>query len=203
MNELKCSCGRTIPQRRNSTIQNKKCPKCTLLGSQAKKTYNRTTIYGKTTKYTTEIKTRLKTSKKGSNYLELADTWFSRYIRVKYSILVDGEFYCKDIITGKYYRANNIDNGHFYSRYHMATRYEESNCRPQNRSSNRFRGEADKKKFQDTLIKVIGQDEFDRITKLAHSSEIKYGEIELKEIANKYRKLTNEIVKRFGGKKWW
>lgn len=85
----------------------------------------------------------------------------------------------------------------------MATRYEENNCRPQNRSSNRFRGEADKKKFQDNLIREIGQEEFDRITKLAHSSEMKYGDIELKEIADKYRKLTNELVKKKGGNKWW
>jgi hypothetical protein len=191
-----CKCGRALYTRPNSTIQNKLCPNCQLNAARRTET-RQIKSFGKNRCVAMGKKTGAK------NSLKNADMWFSRFIRVKHSVVRDGEIFCKDIITGKYYQTSNIDNGHYISRYHMATRFEESNCRPQNRSSNRFRGEADKFKFQENLIKEIGQDEFNRIEALARNSSFKYGEHELKEIADKYRRWTNELLKQKGAKKWW
>ena len=125
----KCKCGRDIPQRYNSTIQPKFCPKCALenirkKGKTATKEDLQSIISGKTSIYTGGKKKSSKT--RNNKALDLADIWFSRYIRVKYSKVVDGEIFCKDIITGKYYMAKHIDNGHHFSRYHNQTRYEEN-----------------------------------------------------------------------------
>jgi hypothetical protein len=201
-----CKCGGEIAKRYNSTIQNKLCPKCTLLEAMKKapkstETGKFKTIYSKTGICSSNKK---KSSKSRiSKNMDLADLWFSRYIRVKYSLPYLAQIVCRDIVTGKPYAAERIDNGHYHSRANMATRYEENNCRPQNRSSNRFQGEADKFKFQENLIKEIGQEEFDRIEKLARNSSFKFGETELKEIADKYRKLTNELLKQKGAVAWW
>lgn len=203
--EHKCACGKTIPQCAFSTIQPKKCPLCTYRDAYNKaKDRRKKSKFELSGKSDTNERVKGKTIlKKPKNYLELADTWFSRFIRIKYGFTQQGEHFCRDIITGKIYLAKNIDNGHFYSRYHMATRYDECNCRPQNRSSNRFSGEKDKITFQKNLIAQIGQDEFDRITQLAHNSTMKYGDSELKQIAEDFRKKTKELIKERNAKKWW
>jgi hypothetical protein len=133
-----------------------------------------------------------------------ADLWFSRYIRCKYryKILPDGTVLCKCYITGKIMKAKNIDNGHCFSRSFLLTRYEEDNCRPQNRSSNRFKGESDHYKFRDKLLKEIGVVKFSRIDELRKQEG--YDVIEFyEEQAEKYRKLTNELLEKLEIKKWW
>lgn len=201
----KCKCGKEIAKRFNSTIQNKLCPKCTLLELHSKP--SRSTETGviskkepKTTIYPTQKKKSSKSRK--TKVMDLADLWFSRYIRVKHGIVVDGEIYSKDIITGKLYRASLIDCGHLHSRYFNATRFDPDNARPQNRSSNRFRGEADKPKFEQNLIREIGEERFQQLREKSKDNG-KYGEIELQEIADKYRLLTKSLLKEKGAKGWW
>jgi len=133
-----------------------------------------------------------------------ADLWFSRYIRCKYhyKILPDGTVLCKCIISGIIKQAKNIDNGHCFNRAFLTTRYEEDNCRPQNRSSNRFSGEADHYKFIDNLKKEIGEERFNKIDQLRQSEGNDTISFYLEQ-AEKYRKLTNELVKDLKIKKWW
>lgn len=140
--------------------------------------------------------------------METADKWFSRYIRIKYSYqVIDGEVICRDIITGKLYSARNIDCGHYFSRAHMATRYHEDNCRPQNRSSNRFSGEADKLKFEINLRKEIGDERFKIINDLHKEPMRWFGAITndeyLKVVADTYRLKVNQLCKENVIKKWW
>jgi hypothetical protein len=201
----KCNCGGDIPQRHNSTIQPKFCPKCALanLYKKAKegaKDQHRGTISGKTSIYSTVKKKSSKTRK--TNFMEIADTWFSRWVRITHGIVVDGEVYSKDIITGKYYRAKLIDCGHYHSRYFNGTRYEPDNARPQNRSSNRFRGEADKPKFEQNLIREIGEERFQQLA-VKSKSNGKYGDYELKGIADTYRELVKELLTVKNAQKWW
>ena len=197
-----CSCGRVIPPPFNSTIWPKICPSCDRIKR------NKALL-------TRSHQSREKVARKGCNEaggkkkspkslaMENADTWFSRFIRIKYHFrIVNGEVFCKDIITGVPYNARNLDNGHYYSRDYKTTRYEEDNCRPQNRSSNRFRGEADHEKFGDNLKKEIGEERFKRIEEL-HRLPGQDNIMFYNEMSDKYRKLTNKLVKQFDVKKWW
>lgn len=195
-----CSCGSPIPQPFNSTIYPKLCPSCerikknkTLLSQSyqsgekvSKKDYN------KVKKKKTPIQ----------RAMDRADEIFSRYIRVLFSIEFKGELFCKDVITDNLYPIKRVDNGHFFSRKFLLTRYEVDNCRPQNRSSNRFSGEADHYKFGDKLKAQIGEERFNRLDQLRRQ---KGDDTELfyKEQSAKYRKLFNQLLKEKGVKNPW
>lgn len=205
----KCHCGRAIPHRANSTVQAKECPRCTLEKLTAKKAQNEPKGY-KTIKRSAS---REKVAKKGSHvaknreltasyWMDIADRWFSRYVRLYFCRVVDGEPYCRDIITGVYYHAKKIDNGHYHSRYHMGTRYWLDNCRPQNRSSNRFQGERDKDKFRENLIKEIGQERFDALE--GRKNTITHMSIEdYQQVIEGCKKEIKLLIKSEGIRKWW
>lgn len=182
-------CNRVLYRAHNSTIY-KKCPNCEL-----KKYVKREHKLAPRKKQTKSARSRAMAN---------ADTWFSRYIRIKYNhiIATDGTVLNKCIITGLVKEANKMDNGHCFSRIYLPTRYEEDNCRPQNRSSNRFQGEADHYTFVDNLIEQIGQERFDRLDKLRREN----GEDTIsfyQSKSDKYRKLTNSLISELGAKRWW
>ena len=198
-----CKCGKSIPRRYNSTIQPTECPNCTLKRLQASPKGPGSTFKTKATKRATSKGDDPKTKiKRKTNWMDVADTWFSRFIRVTFCIVDNGEPYCKDIITGRYYQSRNIDNGHFISRGNLSTRYYTDNCRPQNRSSNRFRGEMDKPKFEQNLRREIGEERFEALMKRSKEL-VHYGDLEYKRTADDFRKLTNQVVKDKGIVKWW
>ena len=191
MSLKRCKCGNTIPVNRYSTIQAKKCPACTYAD-----------LYKKQSKQKTRFKPQIRSEK--SKAMETADKWFSRYIRLRYhfKIATDGTVLNRCIITGTVKPANQMDNGHCFSRAFLTTRYEEDNCRPQNRSSNRFSGEADHYKFIDNLTAEIGEERFNRIDKLRRETGTDTTEF-YKEQSEKYRKLTNKLIRELNAKKWW
>jgi hypothetical protein len=187
-----CKCGREIPHRPNSTIKNKLCPKCTY--EQALKR-PRKSPEGRRTKISEKVK--------GSSYwMKKADLWFSRYIRISKGVVIEGEVYCEDIITGKMYAAKNIDCGHLHSRARMNTRYCPQNCWPQNRSSNRYRGEADKDMFLQNVIKKIGDKEAEFIQRMSEVT-VSAGCSELKQKAEEYKEKVNQIIVEKKVNKWW
>lgn len=199
-----CHCGRAIPHRGNSTIQAKMCPNCAykyaLRSSRKRKLDNNGDKVDKLTTQGIKSEIKPRNTKNGVNWMKVADRWFSRWTRLRFSMVQkDGETYACDIITNKFYSCKNLDCGHYFSRYWPGTRYYENNCWPQNRSSNRFRGEADKDKFRENIIKRIGQDEFDLIERR------KYDPLPgtYREIAERYRRKVNELVKKRGISKWW
>lgn len=191
MKKRYCQCGREITIKHYSTIQAKKCPSCTYKEAVSKKNNRKT-----------KLKINSRSSK--SKAMAAADKWFSRYIRLKYhyKIETDGTVIDKCIVSGRLMQAKNADNGHCFSRANKSTRYEEDNCRPQSRKSNRYQGEADHYTFRENLRKEIGDERFERIEKLmrepGNDSEAFYNEM-----AYKYRKLTNQLLKDLGAKKWW
>lgn len=202
MERVQCACGKWMGKYYfNSTIKRKQCPSCELQnklsgsdiavkeGLKAKSKGKHTASHDKTEK---------------SKAMALADSWFSRYIRIKYSFKIqDGDVYCRCIANPSVIKhAKDMDNGHNQSRGHQATRYNENNCRPQSRKSNRFKGEMDKHKFDDNLIAEIGQDKFDEVVLMSRQTIMTSTEYFL-DIANKYRKLTNKLVKQHHIKKWW
>ena len=168
--ELICSCGcgrKFKPSYRNGILISKLHPNCRLKSLQKE-------FKPKGVRFASEIRTsenkpekRQKTDRQ--KWMDKADNIFSKYIRLKFSFQSGGELFCRDIITGRIYPIKSIDNGHCFSRYHKATRFEEDNCRPQNRSSNRFSGEKDHYTFIKNLKAEIGEERFERIEKLKDS----------------------------------
>ena len=147
------------------------------------------------------LKSKKKTPRQKA--MDRADKYFSIYVRISKAVkIVDGEVFCQDIITDKIYNAKKIDNGHLFSRKFKTTRYHIDNCWPQNRSSNRFSGEADHYLFKEIVIKKIGDDRFfiiDQLRKQTGSDTLEFYE----EQASKYLKLINDLAEEKGIKKWW
>lgn len=199
--EMICACTKKFrPQYRNGILMSKLCPNC-----QLKSLYKEIKHSG--VRFASELPTvqnkpekRQKTSRQ--KWMDKADKVFSQYIRVKFSFQSGGELFCRDIITGKIYGIKHIDNGHCFSRAHKPTRFEEDNCRPQNRSSNRFSGEADHYKFIKNLKSEIGEERFERLEKLKYEtgddSETFY-----RLNFETYKVLLNEELKERGIKNPW
>ena len=59
------------------------------------------------------------------------DAIFSKYIRMKDAFYVDDELSCTCCTCGKTNPVKKMQNGHFMSRQHTTTRYDEKNCSPQ------------------------------------------------------------------------
>lgn len=71
-----------------------------------------------------------KTAKKPtkSKLVKKLDVLFSRYIRLSNA---DKRGYCTCVTCGKQYHYKNIQAGHFISRTHYSTRWDERNVKPQ------------------------------------------------------------------------
>jgi len=178
------------------------CPACAREQSLARIAHNKSLLKGaKTGKRQVAGDSKQKTPRQKA--MDRADRWFSRYIRISKAFrIIDGDVICQDIITGKPYNAKHIDNGHLFSRQFKTTRFEPDNCWPQNRSSNRFSGEADHYKFRDKVLKLIGDERFNRIDKLRKQTGDDSLEFYTTQ-ADKYQKLVTELINKHNIKKWW
>jgi len=201
MKSKTCACGRGIPQRGNSTIQEAQCPNCKL-----KNLMSGDAQAVKKGIYSNRRSNSLSKPKKSPKTLamENADKWFSLYIRIKYSYNIqNGEVFCQCIVDPSVIKnAKHMDNGHCFSRGNKPTRYEEDNCRPQNRSSNRYKGEEHHYIFIDNLTKEIGEERFNRIDALRRENG-QDNIVFYKEQSEKYRKLVNKLVIQHEIKRWW
>lgn len=122
-----------------------------------------------------------------------ADRQFSRFIRLRDAI-PGGAFKC--ISCGQFKRIEQADCGHFHSRKHMATRFDELNAHAECRACNRF--SADHLiKYQENLIRLIGQEEFDKLNIRAKGIK-QWSETDLKELAKYYKALADKLSKEKG-----
>ena len=78
-----------------------------------------------------------------------------------------------------------MQNGHFHSRKHTSTRWNEKNCKPQCVACNMFR-QGEQFKFGNKLIAEYGQDAIDGIIQLSKTS-VKYSREDLKELIEEYK----------------
>lgn len=98
--------------------------------------------------------------------INLADQYFSRWLRLKYSYKKEGKYYCTCMTCGKECPIKSIDNGHFISREHFGTRYHEDNCRPQCKHCNSYK-QGRHLEFEIALIKEIGEGKVAALKQLA------------------------------------
>ncbi len=130
--------------------------------------------------------------------MQLADTYFSRYIRLKHS--VDGQCTCYTCGTIK--DIKEVDNGHYMKRAHKATRYHENNCKPQCKVCNGNTLHNGKQvEFRINLINEIGLNEVESI-EFNSKQSINANYFWYKDISDYYRNKVNELQKELGVKYW-
>ena len=130
--------------------------------------------------------------------MNLADMYFSRYIRLKHS----ENGLCTCYTCGNILPLKELDNGHYEKRQHKATRYHENNCRPQCKTCNGDTKHNGKQvEFRINLINEIGLKSVEEIEVLAKTS-VKMSAKDYRDIADNYREKINQLQKDLGVKYW-
>ena len=138
-----------------------------------------------------QSKTIPKTKKKQSRskLVKKLDAVFSQYIRLKNA--VDGYAVC--FTCGKKDHWKKLQNGHFQSRKHYATRWDEQNCQVQCVKCNMFE-QGEQYKFGLNLDAKYGlgtAEELELMSKL----NIKMTRIDYVEQITYYKNLVNNLIK--------
>lgn len=134
------------------------------------------------------------TRKKGkrsekSKAMDRADEWFSKYIRIKFSL---GNGYAKCFTCGKIKRIlGEMHCGHFVKRDRHSTRYHEKNCKPQCVYCNTFR-DGEPRKFARNLDRMYGKGTAEQLEILGEGINKRFSETEYRAIADEYRKKFNK-----------
>lgn len=126
--------------------------------------------------------------KRKPNLIKKLDRVFSLYIRLR-DAMPSG--YVKCISCGKIKRFDDVDCGHFHSRVHMATRFDEFNCHAECKFCNRFSSDH-LISYQRNLIRKIGQNMFDILNAKAHSTK-QWSDWELEQMITFYTKKVKEL----------
>ncbi len=123
-------------------------------------------------------------AKKKSYWVKKLDEVFSRYIRQKYADEF-GMVRCFTCDSKKHWE--EMQNGHYISRGHMATRWDEENCRVQDAACNVFKN-GNYVEYSHRLLKEIGEEGLDAL--MAKKKEIKQWSIkEIQEKIDYYGKI--------------
>ena len=131
--------------------------------------------------------------KKKPDLVAKLDKVFSRYIRLR-DCMPNGYFRC--ISCGKIKSFEQADCGHFHSRRHMSTRFDEDNCHAECRACNRF--SADHLiNYEKNLIAKIGQTRYDKLAWKAGATK-KWSDFELQELIKYYTILVDKLSKEKG-----
>ena len=133
-------------------------------------------------------KPKKKTTKK-TNYKAILDREFSIYIRKRDSEEFGGDYF-RCISCGKIKSFAQADCGHYFSRRHMATRYDEDNCHAECKYCNRFDAEH-LENYRRNLIKKIGQKRFDLLS-IRKQTKRTITDEEFKILIKHFRKLNKK-----------
>ncbi len=123
---------------------------------------------------------------------KLLDEEFSRFIRMKYA---DKNGLVTCFTCGKVHNWKSVDNGHWQLRKNLATRWNPDNCRPQCITCNQFK-EGLQEKFENNLIRTIGQTRVDEVFRLAHT-QVKISEPEAQAMLQSLKQQNKELEKKF------
>lgn len=127
------------------------------------------------------------------DYKQRLDRVFSRYIRLRDAL--PGEVF-KCISCGQIKPLEQADCGHYYSRRHMNTRYDEENCHAQCRHCNRMLY-GNMNAYHDGLVEKLGQFKFDLLN-LKHTQTKQWTDWELKELIKHYEVKIRELEEMKG-----
>ncbi len=128
-----------------------------------------------------------------STLTDRLDTEFSRFIRLR-DAMPNGTFRC--ISCGQIKPIEQADCGHFHSRRHMSTRFDEDNCHAECRYCNRFSADHIIG-YRENLVKKIGEQRFMLLDVKAHDTK-KWSHFELETLIKYYRALVQKLSKEKG-----
>lgn len=121
------------------------------------------------------------------------DKEFSLFIRLR-DCMPNGFFRC--ISCGQIKPFEQADCGHYFSRTHLATRYDEKNCNAECRHCNRFKADH-LEGYRMNLIAKIGQPAFDLLTVKA-ASTLKISDFEYEQLIKYYKAINKKLKKEKG-----
>jgi hypothetical protein len=121
-----------------------------------------------------------------SKLIKKLDTVFSRYIRMKNA---DKRGYCMCITCEKTFHWKEIQAGHFMSRKHYSTRWDEDNVHPQCVACNVYRA-GEQYKYSVALGAYKADELFQRSNKI-----VKFQTFELVAMYEYYKKVVDELEK--------
>lgn len=124
--------------------------------------------------------------------IERLDKIFSLYIRLRDSRAFGFKAF-KCISCGQVKPFRMADCGHYFSRRHMSTRYDEDNCNSECSRCNRYDAEH-LEGYRENLIKKIGQQRFD-LLKVKSQQTCKLGKFEIDELYKYYKQETEKLLK--------
>ena len=128
-----------------------------------------------------------------STLVERLDKVFSKYIRLR-DAMPSGLFRC--ISCGKIKPIEQADCGHFHSRTHMSTRFDEDNCHAECRYCNRFSADH-LSGYRENLIRKIGEQRYLLLEVKAHETR-KWSHFELEQLVKYYKALVEKLQKEKG-----
>ena len=126
--------------------------------------------------------------KRKPDLVKKLDTVFALYIRLR-DVMPSG--YGKCISCGKIKPFHELDCGHFHSRTHMGTRWEEDNCNIECQGCNRMSADHIIY-YRDNLIAKIGMGRYERLNLLAKCPK-HWLDSELQEKIDYYRKEVKRL----------
>ena len=133
------------------------------------------------------------TVKKKPDLKAKLDKEFSLFIRLR-DCMPNGFFRC--ISCGQIKPFVQADCGHYFSRTHLATRFDENNCHAECRACNRFRADH-LEGYRENLIAKIGQQYFD-LLKVKAASNTKISDFEYEQLIKYYKALNKKLRKEKG-----
>lgn len=125
---------------------------------------------------------------KRSTLIKKADAIFSQYIRKRYA---DNNGIAECFTCGKKDHWKSLQCGHFMSRKHYSTRWDEKNCQVQCAGCNVFRW-GEQFKFGRNLDIKLGKGTADSLEQKSRQI-LKYNNIELIELIEHYKKKVAEL----------
>ena len=131
--------------------------------------------------------------KKKTDYKAKLDKEFSLFIRRRDSTS-NGYFRC--ISCGQIKKFEQADCGHFFSRTHMSTRWDEDNCHAECARCNRFVADH-LVGYQRNLVTKIGQMRYDKLVWKASQTK-HWTDFELQELIKHYKALNAKLKKEKG-----
>tara|TARA_R110000744_G_scaffold180156_4_gene299212 strand:- start:720 stop:1136 length:417 start_codon:yes stop_codon:yes gene_type:complete len=123
------------------------------------------------------------------------DKYFSLFIRLREA----NEYgFCQCFTCGKvgHYKTGGMQNGHFQSRKHMATRFDEENCQVQCVACNMFR-QGEQYKFGLALDSKYGEGTAEELEFLARTIH-KVSRVEYEEQISYYKNLVENLKEEKG-----
>jgi len=118
------------------------------------------------------------------------DKWFSLYIRIK-DCNDNGMVKC--YTSGRLYYYKEIHAGHFMSRRHLSTRWDEQNVKPQSAADNLF-GQGEQFKFGMLLDSQYGEGKAVELQIKARQS-FKMSRVDYEEKISYYKELVKNLKK--------